>query len=44
MEAARVSGVSSPTNDESWTLPIRIGMWCMFLIAIVMVMVVVLMH
>ncbi|CAN5713641.1 hypothetical protein BH11MYX3_BH11MYX3_35050 [soil metagenome] len=37
------SRVSSST-DESWTLPIRIGMWCVFVIAIVMVMVVVLMH
>jgi len=38
------AAVSAETDDESWTLPIRIGMWTMFVCAFVMVMVVVMMN
>lgn len=31
-------------SDDSWTMPIKIGMWSMFAIAIILVMVVVMLN
>lgn len=36
--------MSSTTPSDAWTVPIKIGMWTMFLVALIMVMVVILMN
>lgn len=39
-------GVSANTTDpqESWALPIRIGLWSMYAIAVILVMVIVMLN
>lgn len=34
----------SKTIDEGWTIPIKIGMWTMYSVAIILVIVVVMMN
>lgn len=36
--------MSTRTDDDGWTVPIKIGMWTMYSVAVILVMVVVMLN